>query len=216
MSESCGHSHSGVFTGMSAAYKRALMIVIAINGVMFIAEIIIGLRIGSQSLLADALDFGSDTATYAISLAVIGAPLATRSKAAMFKGVSLAIIALIVLVTTFWKFFAGGVPTPHIMSLVGAIALSANLLSLLILVKWRDGDANIRSVWLCSRNDAIGNVAVIIAGFLVFASGAAWPDLVVAVLLATLFLRSAYAVIKQARQELITGEVSDTHHGHNH
>ncbi|WP_017931230.1 cation transporter [Robiginitomaculum antarcticum] len=214
MSESCGTSHTSTFTGMSPAYKRALLIVIAINGIMFIAEIIIGIQIGSQALLADALDFGSDTATYGISLAVIGAPLATRSKAAMFKGVSLAIIALIVLGTTFWKFFAGGVPAPQIMGLVGAVALAANLLSLVILMRWRDGDANIRSVWLCSRNDAIGNVGVIIAGIMVFVSGAAWPDLVVAILLASLFLKSSYSIIKQARRELVTGEISSSHDCH--
>ena len=217
MSEPCRHNHDLPFDGVSPAYKRALIIVILINAVMFVVETYAGIRAGSQALLADALDFGSDTATYTLSLLVIGAPLATRAKAALFKGGTLAVIAIIILGSTLWQFLGTDIPEPSTMSLVGALALAANLICLLILVKWRDGDSNIRSVWLCSRNDSIGNVAVIIAGLLVAYFSSAWPDLIVAVLLATLFLRSAWAIISQAREELRTGKpVHHDHHGHHH
>lgn len=191
-----------VFEGMSDGYKRALLAVILINAVMFFVEITAGLKSGSQALLADSLDFAGDSATYTISLLVIGASLRTRAKASLFKGGSLAVIAMIILASSLYRFLGDTVPVAETMGLIGFLALVANLTSLLILMRWRDGDSNVRSVWLCSRNDAIGNVGVIIAGIVVAITGAAWPDLLVAVLLATLFLRSAFAIVSQARAEL--------------
>jgi len=196
-----------VFDGMSDGYKRALLAVILINAVMFFVEITAGLKSGSQALLADSLDFAGDSATYTISLLVIGASLRTRAMASLFKGGSLAVIAMIILASSLYRFLGDTVPTAETMGLIGFLALVANLTSLLILMRWRDGDSNVRSVWLCSRNDAIGNVGVIIAGIVVGITGAAWPDLLVAVLLATLFLRSAVSIVSQARAELKSGEV---------
>ena len=196
-----------VFEGMSDGYKRALLAVILINAVMFFVEITAGLKSGSQALLADALDFAGDSATYTISLLVIGASLRTRAMASLFKGGSLAFIAIIILASSLYRFLGDTVPAAETMGIVGFLALLANLTSLLILMRWRDGDSNVRSVWLCSRNDAIGNVGVIIAGIVVAITGAAWPDLVVAILLATLFLRSSVSIISQARAELKSGEV---------
>lgn len=196
-----------VFEGMSDGYKRALLAVILINAVMFFVEITAGLKSGSQALLADSLDFAGDSATYTISLLVIGASLRTRAMASLFKGGSLAVIAMIILASSLYRFLGDTVPTAETMGLIGFLALVANLTSLLILMRWRDGDSNVRSVWLCSRNDAIGNVGVIIAGIVVGITGAAWPDLLVAVLLATLFLRSAVSIVSQARAELKSGEV---------
>ena len=196
-----------VFEGMSDGYKRALLAVILINAVMFFVEITAGLKSGSQALLADALDFAGDSATYTISLLVIGASLRTRAMASLFKGGSLAFIAILILGTSLYRFLGDTVPTAETMGIVGFLALLANLTSLLILMRWRDGDSNVRSVWLCSRNDAIGNVGVIIAGIVVAITGAAWPDLVIAILLATLFLRSSTSIISQARAELKSGEV---------
>jgi len=152
--------------------------------------------------LADALDFAGDSATYTISLLVIGSSLRMRAVASLFKGASLGLIAAIILGTSLYRFLGDMVPAAETMGLIGFVALLANLTSLLILMRWRDGDSNVRSVWLCSRNDAIGNVGVIIAGIVVAITGAAWPDLLVAVLLATLFLRSAVSIISQARAEL--------------
>ena len=196
-----------VFKGMSDGYKRALLAVILINAVMFCVEITAGIKSGSQALLADALDFAGDSATYTISLLVIGASLRTRAMASLFKGGSLAFIAVIILGSSPYRFLGDTVPAAETMGIVGFLALLANLTSLLILMRWRDGDSNVRSVWLCSRNDAIGNVGVIIAGVVVAITGAAWPDLVVAILLATLFLRSSVSIISQARAELQSGEV---------
>lgn len=196
-----------VFEGMSDGYKRALLAVILINAVMFFVEFTAGVRSGSQALLADALDFAGDSATYTISLLVIGASLRTRAMASLFKGGSLALIAVIILASSLVRFFGDTVPIAETMGLIGVLALIANLTSLAILMRWRDGDSNVRSVWLCSRNDAVGNVGVIIAGIIVAITGAAWPDLVVAILLATLFLRSSFAIISQARAELNSGKV---------
>ncbi len=203
-----------VFEGMSDGYKRALLAVILINAVMFFVEITAGLKSGSQALLADALDFAGDSATYTISLLVIGASLRTRANASLFKGGSLALIAIIILVSSLYRFFGDTVPAAETMGLIGTLALIANLTSLVILMRWREGDANVRSVWLCSRNDAIGNVGVIMAGMVVAVMGTAWPDLVVAILLASLFLRSSFSIISQARTELQSTHASPNDTGH--
>lgn len=199
------------FDGASPAYRRALYAVIGINAVMFVVEMTAGLMSGSQALKADALDFGGDTATYALSLFVIGASLRTRALASLIKGGSLAIIAFAVLAMTIYRVLYGASPEAGTMGLIGFVALMANLASVFILLRWRDGDSNVRSVWLCSRNDAIGNVGVIIAGGLVAVAGAAWPDLVVAALLAGLFLKSATAITAQALGELRTDQATNTH-----
>ncbi|MGB0906082.1 MAG: cation transporter [Maricaulaceae bacterium] len=208
MSDCCDDK---VFDGMSEVYKRALIAVIVINALMFFVEITAGLLSGSQALLADALDFAGDSATYTMSLLVIGASLRTRAMASIFKGGSLALIAIVILVTSGIRFFGDTVPVAETMGIIGFLALLANLTSLLILMRWRDGDSNVRSVWLCSRNDAIGNVGVIIAGIVVAMTGAAWPDLFVAILLASLFLRSSFLIMSQARTELQSGEIIRNH-----
>lgn len=191
-----------VFDGLSPAYKRALIVVIAINATMFVVEIWAGVTSGSQALKADALDFAGDAATYALSLAVIGASVRTRAMASLAKSGSLALIAIAVLGMTALRFVEGAPPEAQTMSLVALLALAANVVSVIILLKWRDGDSNVRSVWLCSRNDAIGNVAVIVAGLLVAATASALPDLLVAVLLAGLFIRSSVSIAQQAFAEL--------------
>ncbi len=189
------------FDGQSPSYKRALIAVIAINAVMFFVEMSAGFLGGSQALKADALDFAGDTATYALSLAVIGAALHTRATAALIKGASLALLALFVLITTIASAFGDASPAAPVMSGVGLLALAANVASVFILLRWRDGDSNVRSVWLCSRNDAVGNVGVIAAGGAVWLTGSFWPDLIVAALLASLFAKSAYSIIAQSMKE---------------
>ena len=190
------------FDGSSTAYRRALWAVIFINLVMFVVEISAGFTSGSQSLKADALDFAGDTMTYTISLLVIGSALAVRAKAALFKGGLLFAIAIAVLSITLLRAFSGEPPIAETMGIVGFAALLGNAISVLILLKWRDGDANVRSVWLCSRNDAIGNVGVMIAGGLVALTGSAWPDLILAFVLAGIFTRSAWSICSQALAEL--------------
>lgn len=200
----CGCDDDEKFDGLSAAYRRALWAVIAINGAMFLVEMAAGILAGSQALKADALDFLGDTATYSISLFVIGMPLVWRARAALFKGLSLGVMGLWVFGTTAYHALVLGIPQAEVMGAIGFLALVANLTSVLLLLRFRDGDANIRSVWLCSRNDAIGNLAVILAASGVWATGTAWPDLIVAGIMATLFLWSSGQIVRQALAELRT------------
>ena len=190
------------FEGLSPAYRRALWAVIAINAAMFAVEMGAGVQAGSQALKADALDFLGDTLTYGLSLAVIGHGLALRARAALFKGLSLALMGAWVLGSTVYRAFVLGVPDEVVMGAVGLLACAANVASVLILLRYREGDANVRSVWLCSRNDAIGNLAVVGAALAVGATGSGWPDLAVAAAMAGLFLHSATRITVQALGEL--------------
>ncbi len=200
------HDHDGeVFDGMSAGYRHALWAVIIINGAMFFVEMTAGVAARSQALQADALDFFGDSATYALSLFMIGKPLMWRARAAMFKGLSLFAMGLWVMGATIYRVLVAGMPEPEVMGIVGTLALVANVVSVILLLRYRDGDANVRSVWLCSRNDAIGNVAVIGAAGAVYWTATAWPDLIVAALMAGLFLTSAYQIVSHARLEVARG-----------
>lgn len=183
---------------MDARYRRVLWAVIALNGAMFVIEMLAGHVAGSKALQADALDFLGDTLTYGLSLAVIGMPLRVRTSAALAKGLSLLVMGLWVLGSTIHQAFAAEVPHAPTMGVIGFMAMAANLASVLLLMRYKDGDANVRSVWLCSRNDAIGNVIVMLAAFGVWGTATAWPDLVVAGILASLFLSSAFSILRQA------------------
>lgn len=197
--------HDVKFEGMDPRYKRALILVILINAAMFLIEMPMGFVGQSQALKADALDFLGDTFTYGLSLYVIGKAGSLRAKAALFKGLSLSAMGLWVLGSTLYTVFYLQQPAAGIMGSVGAAALAANLASVFLLVRFKDGDANVRSVWLCSRNDAIGNVMVMVAASGVWLSGTGWPDLIVAGIMASLFLSGSVQIIRQAMHEL-------THH----
>jgi Co/Zn/Cd efflux system component len=201
--DSCGSccGSNVKFDGMSVEYRRRLWIVIAINAVMFVVEMTAGVLSRSQALQADALDFLGDTLTYGMSLAVIGASLRVRATAALVKGLSLTLMGLWVFGSTAYHVLVLGIPRAEIMGAVAILALAANISSVLVLMKYKDGDANVRSVWLCSRNDAIGNVAVVLAAAGVWGTATAWPDLIVAAVMAALFLYSSAAILKQAWQE---------------
>lgn len=206
MSASCQPSSSDCrgnprFDGMDKRYVRILWLVIAINAAMFVVEMVAGQLAGSQALQADALDFLGDTLTYGISLAVIGRSLAVRSSAALLKGFSLTVMGLWVFSSTAYHVLVLGLPRAEIMGGIAFLALAANLASVLLLLRYKDGDANVRSVWLCSRNDAIGNVAVMIAALGVWRSNSAWPDLLVAGIMAGIFLTSATQILRQAWEE---------------
>ncbi|WP_417449855.1 cation transporter [Kordiimonas sp.] len=200
--------HNVKFEGLNPAYKRALITVIFINAGMFLVEMPMGFVGQSQALKADALDFLGDTFTYALSLYVIGKAGTMRAKAALLKGLSLSAMGLWVLGSTLYTVLYLKEPQAFIMGSVGAAALAANIASVLLLMRFKDGDANVRSVWLCSRNDAIGNVMVMIAASGVWATGTGWPDLVVAGIMASIFLSGSVAIIRQARAELVD------HHRH--
>lgn len=205
----CGHSAS--FEGLSADYRRRLWAVIAINATMFFVEMGAGALAGSQALQADALDFLADAATYGISLAVIGSALRVRAWAALAKGASLTLMGLWVFGSTAYHVLVLGVPRAEVMGVVGFLALAANVASVLLLMRYKDGDANVRSVWLCSRNDAIGNVAVMVAAVAVWGTATKWPDLLVAAIMAGLFLTSSAQILRQSWRELRTGEASVAH-----
>ncbi|MEQ8734412.1 MAG: cation transporter [Rhodospirillaceae bacterium] len=201
MSGCCDDDDVG-FDGSSVPYRNALIAVILINGAMFGIEATVGFAAMSQALKADALDFLGDTLTYAISLWAVGKSLTVRARTAFIKGVSLGAMGLIVLAITAYRVIIQGSPDGEAMGLIGGLALAANLISALILLKFRNGDANVQSVWLCTRNDAIGNVAVICAAGLVIWTASPWPDLIVAAAMAALFLQSSVKIIRQARGEL--------------
>jgi Co/Zn/Cd efflux system component len=205
----CGSN--AVFEGLSADYKRRLWTVIAINATMFAVETAAGALAGSQALQADALDFLGDTLTYGMSLAVIGAAVRVRAWAAFAKAASLTVMALWVLGATAYHVLLLGVPRAEVMGIVGFLALAANVASVLLLVKYKDGDANVRSVWLCSRNDAIGNAAVMVAALAVWLTATRWPDLIVAAAMAGLFLVSSVKILRQALAELQTGRIAPSH-----
>lgn len=208
--DACCSGGVPVFDGMDPRYKRVLWTVIAVNGVMFLTEIVAGQLAGSQALKADALDFLGDTITYGLSLAVIGASLRTRATAALFKGASLSLMGFWVFGSTLYQTLILGLPSAEVMGFIGFLALAANLASVGLLMPYKDGDANVRSVWLCSRNDAIGNTAVMLAALGVWGTATAWPDLIVAALMAGIFLTSSMQILRQAWSEYREGQHS--HH----
>lgn len=193
-------------------YRRVLWIALGVNLAMFGVELAAGWGAGSVSLLADAVDFFGDAANYAVSLFVLSMGLAARARTALLKGLSMGAYGLYVLGHASWNVLHGVMPEPLTMGLVGGLALVANLSVAWLLYAYREGDANMRSVWLCSRNDAVGNVAVMLAALGVVGTGTAWPDLIVAVGMGLLGLSAARQVIAQARVELAsTQEVRRAH-----
>lgn len=196
--KTCGCQGNVRFGGLDPRYRRVLWLVIAINAAMFAAETAAGHLAQSQALAADALDFLADSLTYGLSLAVLGMSRRSRALAALAKGGSLTFMGLWVAGTTLWQILVLGLPRADIMGGTGVLALAANLTSVTLLVSYKDGDANVRSVWLCSRNDAIGNVAVVLAAAGVWGTASAWPDLLTAAVMAALFLSSSYQILRQA------------------
>ena len=206
MSDACrGHGHGHTCTPppapTDARYRRVLWAALLINAAMFAVEIGAGLRSGSVSLLADAIDFLGDAANYGVSLWVLGLSVRHRAGAALLKGASMGLFGLGVLGRALWSLAQGEVPQAATMGAVGALALLANVAVAAMLYAWREGDASMRSVWLCSRNDAIGNLAVMAAALGVFGTGQAWPDLLVAAVMGGLALSGAASVIRQAWRE---------------
>lgn len=183
-------------------YRRVLWAALAINAGMFAVEIASGLAAGSVSLQADALDFLGDAGNYAISLMVLGSVLSVRARAALAKGLTMGVLGVWVVASTVWHAVAGTLPDAVTMGWVGLAALIANVVTLGLLWAWRTGDSNMRSVWLCSRNDVIGNVAVLAAAAGVFGTQTGWPDITVAAIMGTLALQAASQVVGQARREL--------------
>ncbi len=186
----------------SPVWRRALWVALAINAGFFLTEIVAGAAAGSAALQADALDFFGDAANYGISLGVAGMALAWRARASLLKGGTMIAFALWVLASTAWHVAFGGVPRAEIMGVVGLAALLANGGVALMLYRFRTGDANMRSVWICSRNDALGNAAVLLAALGVFGTATNWPDVIVAAIMGGLGLWGGLQIVSQARGEL--------------
>jgi Co/Zn/Cd efflux system component len=189
-------------TAAIGRYRAVLWTVLAINAGMFLVEIIAGLAAGSAALQADALDFFADAANYGISLSVLSLGIGWRAGAALVKGASMGLFGLWVIGTVVWHTLNGTVPAWGTMGIVGIAALIANSACLALLYAWREGESNMRSVWICSRNDVVANLAVIAAALGVFGTGTGWPDLVVAAVMATLAIQGAMTVVRQAVGEL--------------
>lgn len=197
---SCPSDKAGTFN--DPKWRRALWIALTVNAAMFAVEMAAGITGGSKALQADALDFFGDAANYAISLGVAGMALAWRARAAILKGATLTILGVYVLIAAAWGALHGASPQAEVMGVVGIAALIANAGVAIMLYRFRAGDANMRSVWICSRNDAIGNIAVVLAAGGVFGTGTAWPDLIVAAFMAALGLSGGFQIMRQARAEL--------------
>ncbi|WP_370152567.1 cation transporter [Ferrovibrio sp.] len=208
MSAACGHhhhDHHGHDHDHGTGSPRfALWIALVLNAGMFAVEVAAGLAAGSTALLADSVDFLGDAANYGLALAVLSLALVWRARVALLKGLSMGLFGLWVIAMALSHAIAGTVPEPATMGAVGVAALAVNVGVALLLYRFRTGDANMRAVWLCSRNDAIGNLAVLAAASGVFATGTPWPDIAVAALMAGLAIWSAVQVIGHARRELRT------------
>lgn len=185
-----------------AGYRKALWIALAVNVAMFFVEIAASAASGSASLAADAVDFAGDAGNYALSLAALAAGGLWASRLALGKGLAMAAYGVGVLIFAGWRLWLGVPPEPITMGVVGTIALTANLGVAWLLYAYRNGDANMRAVWLCTRNDAISNLAVLAAAAGVFGTSSVWPDVAVALLMAGLATSSAVQVVAHARAEM--------------
>jgi len=201
VSAGCGHgcTPDGAVVG---AYRKVLWVVLALNFGMFVIESAAGWAANSVSLQADSLDFLSDSAAYLISLIVASRSVRWRAGAALLKGAAMGVFGAWVLGMTVYRLLHPELPGAVVMGSVGVMALVANVVSALLLMRFRDGDSNMRSVWLCSRNDALANLAVMIAASGVFAAQHNWPDLVVGAGIAALALTGSWQVVRHALSDL--------------
>lgn len=200
MSAGCCHRHAA--PGVDARYRRILWVALTINLGMFLFETAAGLTAGSVALQADALDFLADAANFAINLLVLGVTLRGRAIAALAKGGTMGLFGVWLLAAMVWHAVSGTVPEAPVMGAVGVAALVANGTVLVLLTAYRRGDANMRSVWICTRNDALGNLAVLLAAAGVFGTGSGWPDAIVAAIMASLALWGAAQIILHAAGEM--------------
>ncbi len=203
MADCCTNACSAENPPIDPRYRRILWVALIVNAAMFMVELAGGWRAGSVSLLADAVDFFGDAANYGLSLFVLGLAPIWRSRTALFKGWTMGGYGVFVLGSAAWNLTHGIVPEAAAMGIIGVLAFAANLAVAVLLFAFRDGDANMRSVWLCTRNDAIGNIAVMVAALGVFGTDSGWPDIAVAVIMGVLALAAAKSVIQQARVELV-------------
>jgi len=210
MANCCGDTLCETDRPPEGRWRLALWLALAINAGMFAVEGVAGLLSGSAALQADALDFLGDAANYGISLGVVGLALVWRARAALVKGATMLVFGGWVAGVTLWGVWRGETPGAEVMGVIGLAALIANVVTAVMLFGFRKGDANMRSVWICSRNDAIGNLAVMLAALGVFGTGTRWPDLLVAAVMAGLALQGGWLIVRQARAELKAASAAPT------
>lgn len=203
MSANCNDSHCSTSVD-SPVYRKVLWICLAANAIMFVVQIVASYFAHSVALLANSLDFLSDAANYGISIYVLGHTLSVKAKASIFKGLSLGLVGVWTAYETFRQAFDPVVPEPGIMTVVSLVALAVNVGCAVLLYRYRAGDSNAKSVWLCSRNDALGNIAVMFAAGGVFAFASVWPDVIVAAILGWLAISAAWQIVQAARKEMKT------------
>lgn len=196
----CSHTHHDALA--PTKYRRVLSFVLGLNIFMCFYEFNQGLFSGSVALQADALEFLGDSITFAITLLVIHMSLKWRARAALLKGLCMGAFGTWVFFESILHYNLDTVPEAHIMGNVAVLALMVNVLSAFLMYRFRTGDSNLRSVWLCSRNDAISNLAVLLAASGVFYTEAGWPDWIVAGIISSLALTSGYQIIRHALAEL--------------
>ncbi len=194
-------------------FRRALWIALWVNLAMFFVEGLASLSSGSVSLMADAIDFFGDSANYILSLTVLSMGMLWRGRAAMVKGITMTVFGLVIWARAVWVVQAGITPEPLTMGAVGLLALAANVSVAALLFRFREGDSDMRSVWLCSRNDAISNIAVMVAALGVFGTGSAWPDLIVAAIMGTLAITAGISVVRHARSDIAEAKASEAQPG---
>ncbi len=197
-----GHDHDHDHDHGAGSPRFALWIALVLNAAMFTVEIGAGLAAGSTSLLADSVDFLGDAVNYALALAVLSMALVWRARVALLKGIAMGLFGLWVAGMVIRHLLAGTLPEPFTMGAVGFAALVVNVAVALLLYRFRSGDSNLRAVWICSRNDALSNIAVLLAASGVFVTGTPWPDLAVAAFMAGLALWGSVQVLRHARAEL--------------
>lgn len=187
--------------------RNVLWIALVLNASMFFAEVIASFVADSVALKADAIDFLGDSANYGVSLFVLGMSVTARARASFLKAFSMGAFGFWVIATAIYNWFIASTPEPRMMSSFGVAAMAVNLLVAILLFRFRNGDSNMRSVWLCTRNDVLGNIAVIGAATGVFITASRWPDLLVAMGMGALAVHSAIEVVKAAREEVRQGIV---------
>lgn len=198
--QSCASDHKTPVVDQT--YRRILWFALITNGAMFLVELVAGALGQSLALTADAMDFFSDAANYAITLIVLGMSLSVRAKAALFKGVCMGLVGLYVFYTSVHHIVEGTVPRAEVMGIIGFLALITNVVVALLLFRHRSGDANRQSIWICSRNDAIANIAVLMAGLGVWQTTTGWPDIIVGLGIAGLGLWGAGQIISKSWAEM--------------
>lgn len=199
--KSCCESKGDELKLMREKQKNVLLIVLVINAVMFVVEFIFGILSGSTALLADSLDMLGDATVYAFSIYVIHKSAKWKAGAALLKGAIISVFGFYVLGEAIYKVLSDVVPVAKTMGMIGAIALLANSSCLVLLLKHRDDDINMKSTWICSRNDIIANIGVLLAAFFVSYFNSKWPDVIIGVAIAGIFLKSAISILVEAYGE---------------